>query len=55
MGLIKKAKKAVKSANNRTHMNNAVYAQQLGGAASKAAFKKKHWMTPSQYIKKHQK
>ncbi len=55
MGIVKKAKKAVKASNKRTHMNNAVYQQQLGTAASKAAFKNKHGMTPSQYIKQHQK
>ena len=53
--IIKDAKKAVTAANNRTYYNNAVYAQQLGTAATKAKFKEKHGMTPTQYINEYKK
>ncbi len=39
----------------RRIMNNAVYAQQLGSTSTKANFKKKHGVTPTQYIKNMQK
>ena len=53
--IIKDAKKAVTATDNRTYYNNAVYAQQLGTATTKAKFKEKHDMTPTQYINEYKK